>query len=186
MSKHAIKKLLGAQKPVLHQGVEQASTGSSAAPTPGSIMDAHADYPTMITARPRTELAVLAPAIPANHDVSPAGNFSALPLDFAAAGTEDLNRGRAVAQWNFMPQPTEVPADLSFSAGAVAPPAGIPAESAPDLASYPAAHPNGNHGQFNREQASDNVNRADVFEMPNLDIEFTGEFYDFDLETFGF
>lgn len=185
MSKHAIKKPLGAQKPVLHQGVEQASTGTSPAPTPGS-MDAHADYPTMITARPRTELAVLAPAIPANHDVLPAGDFSSFPLNFTAAGTEDLSRGRTVAQWDFVPQATEVPADLSYSAGAVATPARIPAESAPDFASYPAAHPNGNHGHLNREQASDNVNGADVFEMPDLEIEFTGEFYDFDLDTFGF
>lgn len=174
MSKNAIKKLLGAQKPVSHQELEQASSGSSSAPTPG-CMDAHADYPTMITARPRTGLAVLAPAIPANHDVSPAGNFSAFPLNFLAAGNEDPSRGRADVQRNFMSQATEVPADLSHSA-----------ESAPEFASYPAAHPNGSHGHFNRDQASGTANGADVFEMPDLEIEFTGEFYDFDLDTFGF
>lgn len=185
MSKHAIKKLLGAQKPVLHQELEQASTGSSSAPTPGS-MDGHAEYSTMIPARTRTELAVLAPAIPANHDVSLAGNFSAFPLDFPAAGTEDLSWGRADVQRNFMSQATEVPADPAYSAGAVATPAGIPAESAPKFASYPAAHPNGNCRHFNRDQASDTMNGADFFEMPELEIEFNGEFYDFDLDNFGF
>lgn len=85
-----------------------------------------------------------------------------------------------------MTQAPELHTYSAYAAGAVPTQTGLPADPAPALVGYPAAHMDGGLGLLNVDPVLASMNHTDGFGMPALENEFMGDFTDFDLNNFGF
>lgn len=183
-SNDVIKSLLSAQKSVLGQEPGPASSG----PTTGSI-DAQADHPVLNSAEPWTGPFDLSATAPLEHPGSRPGHFSAMAPVFPAPApaTGHVSGAPGLTAHGFMAQAAELPAHPTHPIGNVATQTGLSANLDPDLVNCPASQADWNLGFVNMDQVSGAMNPADGFGMPFLDIDFTGEVFDFDIDpsTFG-